>query len=224
MIAGRSRTVVAVALAAALAVAVAVVVLATGGSDDRPDATTQAGRSGTGAPAAAQPGDTATGGGSTAAVPDGAAFNAQDVLFARRISAYQQQAVELAGIAAARGSNPQVRALAQQIRTEQKAQQAATAGKLRSWNEPRAVLSAEDTTELPGMLAEDDVRGLAAKPAADLDWTFLTMMIEHHLGAVTAAEQQQKLGKDPAAVALAGEIETTHTARIAAMRTLLGSS
>jgi uncharacterized protein (DUF305 family) len=223
MFTGRSRPVVAAAVAAALAVAVAVAVLATGGSDER-DATTQAGRSGTGAPAAAQPGDTATGGGSTAAVPDGAAFNAQDVLFARRISAYQQQAVELAGIAAARGSNPQVKALAEQIRTEQQAQHAATAGKLRSWNEPRAVLSAEDTTELPGMLAEADVRGLAAKPAADLDWTFLTMMIEHHLGAVTAAEQQQKLGKDPAVVALAGEIETTHTARIAAMRTLLGSS
>jgi uncharacterized protein (DUF305 family) len=194
---------------AAGTVAVALAVLATGCSGDKP---------------AASPGAGASAGTSAAANPPGGAHNAQDVLFASRIGAYQQQAIELTTIAGSKAQNPKVKALAKSIDDEQKAQTATVTGRLRSWNDPTPPEADQDTAELPGMLGADDIRSLKARPAAEFDFVFLTMMIEHHLGAVTIAKQQQAQGKDPAAVDLARTIEKTHTEQIASMQQLLGSS
>jgi uncharacterized protein (DUF305 family) len=52
---------------------------------------------------------------------------------------------------------------------------------------------------------------------------FLTMMIEHHEGAIEMAKKEQADGKNQDAVALAKMIESDQTAEIALMRDLLKS-
>jgi uncharacterized protein (DUF305 family) len=191
-------------------VAVALAALVTGCSEDKPEAS---------------PRTSASAGSNSAADPaGGGAHNAQDVLFASRIGAYQRQAIELAGIAGGRTQNADVKALAKSIDSEQKAQSATVTGRLHSWNDPTPPEADQDTAELPGMLGADDIRSLKARPAAEFDFVFLTMMIEHHLGAVSVAKQQQTQGKDPAAVDLARTIEKTHTEQIASMQRMFGSS
>jgi uncharacterized protein (DUF305 family) len=196
---------------AAGAVALALAVPVTGCSKDKPAA-------------GAAPRASATAGTNAAANPNDGTHNAQDVLFASRIGAYQQQAIEMAGIAASRAQSPKVKALAKQIGNEQKAESATVTGRLHSWSDPTPPDADQDTDELPGMLAADDISSLKSQAATEFDFVFLTMMIEHHLGAVTVAKQQAAQGKDAAAVDLARVIEKTHTEQITSMQALLGAS
>lgn len=56
---------------------------------------------------------------------------------------------------------------------------------------------------------------------AEFDQMFLTMMIEHHDGAIEMAQTEQADGEYPDAVELAGNIETAQTAEIQTMQDLL---
>ena len=52
---------------------------------------------------------------------------------------------------------------------------------------------------------------------------FLTMMIEHHTGAIEMAKTEQSKGKNADAKALAKEIEAAQTTEIAEMKKMLTS-
>lgn len=56
---------------------------------------------------------------------------------------------------------------------------------------------------------------------ADFDQMLLTMMVEHHNGAIEMARTEQAGGLYPDAVALAQEIETAQTEEIATMQELI---
>jgi uncharacterized protein (DUF305 family) len=58
---------------------------------------------------------------------------------------------------------------------------------------------------------------------AGFDRMFLTMMTEHHTGAIEMAKTEQTDGKNADAVALAKKIEADQTAEIAEMKQLLKS-
>jgi uncharacterized protein (DUF305 family) len=72
-----------------------------------------------------------------------------------------------------------------------------------------------------GMMSDDEMAELENASGAAFDQMFLTMMIEHHEGAITMAKDEQRDGKDAAAIALAKRIETTQTDEIKLMRKLL---
>jgi uncharacterized protein (DUF305 family) len=76
---------------------------------------------------------------------------------------------------------------------------------------------------MPGMMSEADMKKLESLSGAAFDKEFLTMMIAHHQGAIQMAEEQQKNGKNPEAVALATKIAADQTAEIAEIRKLLGT-
>jgi len=77
--------------------------------------------------------------------------------------------------------------------------------------------------DMAGMMTEDEIADLEAASGADFDQMFLTMMIEHHQGAIEMAQTEQTEGEFDAAVELAEEIESAQTAEIAAMQDLLAS-
>jgi uncharacterized protein (DUF305 family) len=73
------------------------------------------------------------------------------------------------------------------------------------------------------MMSDDDMESLDAATGAEFDQMFLTMMIEHHTGAIEMAQTEQQDGENPDAIALAEKIEADQTAEIAQMEDLLGS-
>ena len=70
---------------------------------------------------------------------------------------------------------------------------------------------------------EDEMADLEAASGAEFDQMFLTMMIEHHEGAIEMAKTEQSEGEFPEAVDMAKEIETTQAEEIQTMQDLLKS-
>jgi uncharacterized protein (DUF305 family) len=159
-----------------------------------------------------------------AAAVAGNGHNAQDLTFARRVLLHDAQATELAKAAASHAQAAGVRAFAQSMQQAASAQVAIARARLRAWKVASPAAQADDADEEPGMLATDDVRSLATTAGPDFDWKFLTLMIEHHLGGVTLAQQQEREGRDGPLVALARDMEKAQNDEIATMRKLLGSS
>ncbi|POM25482.1 hypothetical protein BTM25_41300 [Actinomadura rubteroloni] len=149
-----------------------------------------------------------------------AAHNAQDVMFAQMMIPHHRQAVEMAGLAARRASSPQVKDLASRIAAAQDPEITKMSGWLATWKEPTSMPSMNHGS-MDGMMSGQDMKALAELTGKAFDRKFLTMMIEHHRGAVVMAQTEQRSGADPAARALAASIITTQTAEIATMRTLL---
>jgi uncharacterized protein (DUF305 family) len=58
---------------------------------------------------------------------------------------------------------------------------------------------------------------------AEFDQMFLTMMIEHHQGAIDMAEMEQSDGENPDAIAMAEQIQTAQESEVETMQQLLGS-
>jgi uncharacterized protein (DUF305 family) len=72
----------------------------------------------------------------------GSDHNAADVTFAQCMIAHHRQAIEMADLAAARASSPQVKQLAVRIKKAQRSEIAAMTGWLDSWHEPTTVPTA----------------------------------------------------------------------------------
>ncbi|KWX02214.1 DUF305 domain-containing protein [Carbonactinospora thermoautotrophica] len=152
-----------------------------------------------------------------------AGHNAQDVAFARGLIAHQQRTIEMARLADKHAANPEVRELAEELEISQRREMAVVTGWLESWGESPQPAS-DDAGGAPGVMSEDDVRTLGEARGTEFDWLFLSMMIEHDLGAVTLARQQVEHGQNADAVALARTIEKSRNEEIAKMQKLLGNS
>jgi uncharacterized protein (DUF305 family) len=74
---------------------------------------------------------------------------------------------------------------------------------------------------MPGMMSDTEMQALEDADGADWDQMFLTMMIEHHAGAIEMARTEQSEGENPEAVALADDIDVAQSAEIETMQGLL---
>ncbi|OLT11610.1 DUF305 domain-containing protein [Actinomadura sp. CNU-125] len=181
-----------------------VIGLAACGDDD---ATTGAsGHSGHSAPASAAP---------------SATHNAQDVMFAQMMIPHHRQAVEMADLAPTRAGSAKVKDLAVQIKKAQGPEIRTMTGWLKTWGEPES--AGQMGHDMDGMMSDEQMTELEGLSGAKFDKAFLEMMIEHHEGAVTMAQQEQASGRFADATAMAGEIVRTQRAEIATMRELLGA-
>ncbi|TIC89351.1 DUF305 domain-containing protein [Nocardioides sp. GY 10113] len=75
--------------------------------------------------------------------------------------------------------------------------------------------------DMPGMMDADDFETLEQSLVFEDMW--LTMMIDHHLGAIEMAQDEQADGLYRPAVRLAARIEKSQAEEIKLMRTMLGS-
>lgn len=216
-------------LAAAGASAVFLLAACGGGSGD------DAGQAASSAPSGAS---------ASASAPAGAAaHNAQDVAFAQGMIPHHRQALEMAGLAARRGSSAEVKSLAARIEKAQDPEIRTMSGWLRAWGEQVPQDGATDMpgmdhggspmpgmdhgaahSGMPGMMGEQDLADLEKASGKDFDRMFLTMMVEHHQGALDMARAEQAKGAYGPAKKTAGDIVTGQSAEIAEMKRLLGQS
>ncbi|WP_018639051.1 DUF305 domain-containing protein [Parafrankia elaeagni] len=155
-------------------------------------------------------------------------YNNADVMFAQMMIPHHQQAVEMAELAPGRAADPAVLTLAQQIGTAQAPEIETMTGWLATWGRPTAMPGAGGhggghSTDGMGMMSEDDMTALRRASGQDFDRMFLEMMIRHHGGAIAMARTEQRDGRFPDAVALAGAIESTQAAEVETMKGLLGT-
>ncbi len=159
-----------------------------------------------------------------------AGHNAADVTFAQQMIPHHEQAGDMAELAKTRAESQEVKDLAADIEAAQGPEIETMTGWLESWDEevPDAGMSGMDhgemsSDEMAGMMTEDEMADLEAASGAGFDQMFLTMMIEHHEGAIEMARTEQSEGEFPEAVGMAKEIETAQTEEIQTMQDLLKS-
>ncbi|MCF4138201.1 DUF305 domain-containing protein [Streptomyces sp. Tue 6430] len=197
----------------------AALVLAACGSDDGGSG------SGSGSGAAAEASAAAT----------AEAHNDQDVSFAQGMIPHHEQAVQMARTAGSRASSSEVKDLAARIEKAQGPEITAMSGWLKAWGEdvpasmPGMDHSMHGTDEspgagMPGMMDAEDMDDLMAQSGKGFDTMFLTMMVEHHEGAVEMATTEKQKGRYAPAKELAADIITTQNAEIEEMNKLLGKS
>ncbi|WP_326583096.1 DUF305 domain-containing protein [Streptomyces sp. NBC_00481] len=168
---------------------------------------------------------------SSASSPTSAgAHNAQDVSFAQGMIPHHRQALEMAGLAADQASSAEVKDLAARVEKAQDPEIETMTGWLKAWGEDvpsGAEMPGMDHSGgagMPGMMGGKDMAELEKASGTAFDTLFLTMMVEHHEGAVEMATAEKKKGAYGPATAMADDIVTAQTAEIAEMKKLLGTS
>ncbi|TXS55028.1 DUF305 domain-containing protein [Streptomyces sp. t39] len=164
---------------------------------------------------------------STPATAAGGRHNAADVAFAEGMIPHHRQALEMSELAAGRASSAQVKTLAQEIRAAQDPEIRTLSGWLTSWGEKVPAPGSEGHAghgaghTMSGMMSADDMERLRTSSGAAFDAAFLSLMVEHHQGAVEMAEAQKADGSYPPARTMAEEIITAQNAEITRMKALL---
>jgi uncharacterized protein (DUF305 family) len=98
-------------------------------------------------------------------------------------------------------------------------------GWLTSWGEkvPEEMSGMDHSDGMPGMMSSEEMASLEESSGDDFDQMFLTMMIEHHEGAIEMAETEEEEGKYKDAITLARKIQKDQAAEIRTMEALLTS-
>jgi len=173
---------------------------------------------------------TACGSGDSSGDGDGGGdFNDADVTFTQSMIPHHEQAVQMAKMAKMHASTPEVKNLADKIEVAQGPEIATMKGWLKDWakDESGSVGGMDhdsggmDRGAMPGMMSDEDMSRLGVATGAGFDQMFLTMMIDHHTGAIEMAKTEQSKGKNADAKALAKKIEADQTAEITQMKKLL---
>ena len=162
--------------------------------------------------------------------------NDADVAFATDMIQHHAQALSMVDLTLDRPLDPDVTALADEIRAAQAPEIETMADWLTEWGEevPETmrdhVNSGHDMgdmsdtmddmdhgDEMPGMMTAEDMDALEEASDRDFEEMWLDMMIEHHEGAIEMAETEESEGQFKDAVDLAGDIVATQTAGIEKM-------
>ena len=163
---------------------------------------------------------------------NGEKFSDADVAFAGDMIQHHAQALAMVDMTLGRDLDPEVAALAEEIRAAQTPEIEQMSDWLQSWGEPVPATSRDhansegggqgmDLGDMPGMMAEDEMSELEGASDAEFEAMWLEMMIAHHQGAVEMAKREQSDGTFEPAVDLAAHIESSQTEEIEAMQQLL---
>lgn len=154
-----------------------------------------------------------------------------DVSFAQLMIPHHQQAVAMADLALKYGSSAEVKKLAAQIEKAQGPEIAQMSGWLQAWGAPLTMPSSTSSDGMAGMdmggasadgmMSTKDMDALAMARGAEFDRMWLQMMIAHHQGAITMANQVLATTKNAEVTQLAKAIVTGQTAEIDTMKKLL---
>jgi uncharacterized protein (DUF305 family) len=186
-------------------------------------------------------GDDTSDGASSSAEVSTTEHNDADVAFASDMITHHAQALSMVDLTLDRPLDPEVRALAEDIRDAQGPEIETMADWLTEWGEKvpetmrdhaNAGHDMDDMSDnmddmghgdMPGMMTAEDMDDLENSSDAEFQDMWLTMMIEHHEGAVEMAETEQTHGRFKEAVDLAGQIIDAQNREIATMKDLLDS-
>lgn len=166
--------------------------------------------------------------------------NDHDVEFATGMIPHHAQALVMVDMTQGRDLDPEFEELTEAIRTAQGPEIEEMADWLVDWGEEvpetmrdhsRAGHGDTDMREsmegldhdMPGMMGPDDFEELDGSADDRFQEMWLTMMIEHHEGAIEMARTEQEQGRYGPAMALAESIEESQTEEITVMEEMLAS-
>jgi uncharacterized protein (DUF305 family) len=158
--------------------------------------------------------------------------NQADISFAQGMIPHHAQAIAMSAMAAQRAGSPAVKDLAARIQAAQQPEIDQMSGFLRAWNAPvpSNTLPTDDMGQMdhgaggamPGMMSGNQMQQLGQASGAEFDLMFLEMMVSHHQGAVTMAENELREGQNPEARQLAQRIIDDQQREIVEMQDILG--
>lgn len=157
-------------------------------------------------------------GSSTSAAP-AANFNDADVMFLQMMYPHHAQAVEMAKLVPTRSQNQQVKDLAAAIEKAQAPEMQQMTTLLAGFGKPAP--SATMSHSMPGLMTPQQMTELTGLSGAAFDKMWLQMMVEHHQGAITMANDELKNGTNADAKAMAQAIVTAQQAEITTMDGML---
>jgi uncharacterized protein (DUF305 family) len=161
-------------------------------------------------------------------------FTDADVHFVTGMIGHHAQALVMAGMAPSHGAGPSIRTLAGRIINAQQDE----IELMRQWLIDRdqvvpevhiegtrlMVHGAGHAMNMPGMLTDGQLSALDAARGAEFDRLFLTLMIQHHRGAVTMVHdlfRTDGAGQDEAVFKLASDIQADQSTEVARMELML---
>ncbi|MFZ9226239.1 MAG: DUF305 domain-containing protein [Candidatus Nanopelagicaceae bacterium] len=141
-------------------------------------------------------------------------YSKADINFAEMMIPHHEQALEMVALAQTNTTNPDILALAEQIRGAQEPEIVL----MKSW--PGVDASTHMGHTMSGMLSESEIEKLGAARGAEFDRLFLEGMIKHHEGAIEMAKEVVD-SKNQSVMKLAEWIVTVQALEIDTMKELL---
>ncbi len=142
-----------------------------------------------------------------------------DVEFAQMMIPHHEQAVEMADVALGNDTaSHDVKALAAQIKAAQDPEIQTMKGWLAQWG------ASESSGQMDhgGMMSDDDMSSLMGASGPEFNQMWLTMMIEHHEGAVEMAQDVLATTSNPEVEKLATAVVEGQEKEITTMKGMLG--
>ncbi|MEV6429300.1 DUF305 domain-containing protein [Nocardia sp. NPDC051463] len=150
-------------------------------------------------------------------------FDAADVSFLQMMYPHHAQAVDMAKLVPGRSENQQLLTLAAQVEKAQAPEMQQISTLLQSFGQrPPTGTDGHAGHDMAGMMTPEQMSSLRAASGVEFDRQWMTMMIDHHAGAIAMANTELTTGANPEAKALAGAIVTAQQAEIGTMRAMLG--
>ena len=144
-----------------------------------------------------------------------------DVEFAQMMIPHHEQAVEMADLALSNDTaSPEVKALAGQIKAAQDPEIQTMQGWLSQWGASQS--SGSMAHGSGGMMSDDDMSSLMGASGPEFNQMWLTMMIEHHEGAVEMAQDVLATTSNPEVEQLATAVVQGQEKEITTMKEMLG--
>jgi uncharacterized protein (DUF305 family) len=149
--------------------------------------------------------------------------NDADADFASGMIPHHGQAIQMADLVLPKTSNAEVKALAERIKAAQAPEIATMSGWLKGWQVAVPDPFAAPMGGMHGdhLMSAEDMAGMRSAGSSQVDRMFLTMMPEHHRGAIQMARGELSAGTNPTAKALAQKIIDDQTAEIEEMNAML---
>jgi uncharacterized protein (DUF305 family) len=163
---------------------------------------------------------------SSVKIPAGAVFTEADVRFMQGMIAHHAQAIYMSRMASAHGANAHLLKFAQKIDQSQIVEIRLMQGWLRRNGQDAPDTSSWHSMQMPGMLTADQLKTLDGSKGPEFDRQFLTLMIQHHNGAlkmVTDLFATPQAAQDIDVSVFANDVQTVQTAEIGTMQQMLGN-
>lgn len=158
------------------------------------------------------------------AIPKGAIFTEADVRFMQGMIAHHAQAIYMSRLAAAHDANPRVLKFATKIDQSQQAEIRLMQEWLRANGQFAPDTSSWRHMTMPGMLSSAQLEQLDGAKGTEFDRLFLTLMIQHHEGALKMVNDlfaAPGAGQDVDVSVFANDVHTVQTAEIGTMYQML---
>ncbi|MGH7653395.1 MAG: DUF305 domain-containing protein [Gemmatimonadaceae bacterium] len=157
-------------------------------------------------------------------IPQGAIYTAADVEFMQGMIAHHAQAIYMTNMAAAHGASTRLVKFAAKIDQSQAAEIRLMQNWLNANSQFAPDTSSWRTMHMPGMLTADQLKELDAAKGVAFDRAFLTMMMQHHNGALKMVADlfaTPLAGQEVNVSVFANDVVTVQTAEIGIMQRML---